>query len=259
VQQCEGLDMQLSAYVDGELQGTAVAGVEAHLKECLACATAVERARRLQEALRTELAPGPAPERLRANVVSALRATPSLQVTRTGRATRWAALAATIMLAVLGGREWARWEGNRHGSDTLADAVLAAHVRSLQAAHLTDVPSSDHHTVKPWFTGKLDFGVPVPTLDSLGFPLIGGRLDYVRDRPAAALVYGRRGHVINLFVWPSPDSNAVPGSVTRRGFHAVHGAAGSMAYWAISDLNEAELSKFAQLVVAELGRDAPQR
>jgi anti-sigma factor RsiW len=101
--------------------------------------------------------------------------------------------------------------------------------------------------------------VPVPALDSLGFPLMGGRLDYVRDHPAAALVYGRRGHVINLFVWPSPDSNAAPTTVTRRGYHAVHGAAGAVAYWAISDLNEAELSRFTQFVIADLTRDVPKQ
>jgi anti-sigma factor RsiW len=140
--------------------------------------------------------------------------------------------------------------------DLLAAAVADAHVRSLQAEHLTDVPSSDHHTVKPWFAGRLDFGVPVPALDSLGFVLAGGRLDYVDDHPAAALVYHRGGHVINLFVWPSADSTAPPAATGRRGFHAVHGAAGGMVYWAISDLNEAELARFAGSVAASLAVDA---
>jgi anti-sigma factor RsiW len=260
VQHCEALDMQLSAYIDGELEGVAVAGVEAHLKECLACATLVERERRLQAALRRELAPGPAPERLRASVAAALHSTPTLQVRRTGHVARWVALAASIVLAVLGGREWGLRAGQRRGADTLADAVLAAHVRSLQeGTHLTDVPSSDHHTVKPWFTGKLDYGVPVPALDSLGYPLVGGRLDYVDDHPAAALVYRRGGHVINLFVWPSPDSTAPPSSTSRRGYHTIHGAAGSVAYWAISDVNEADLARFAELVRADLARSAGGR
>jgi anti-sigma factor RsiW len=167
------------------------------------------------------------------------------------------ALAASLVLAVLGGREWGLRANQRRGADTLADAVLAAHVRSLQAGtHLTDVPSSDHHTVKPWFTGRLDYGVPVPSLDSLGYPLVGGRLDYVQDHPAAALVYRRGAHVINLFVWPSPDSTAAPTTVTRRGYHAIHGAAGSVAYWAVSDLSEADLARFAQLVRADLTRNA---
>jgi anti-sigma factor RsiW len=251
--QCEGFDIQLSAYVDGELEELGVAGVEAHLKECPACAGRVEGERRLRAAFRTHLAPLRAPEHLRADVRDAIAGAggkpggSGKPGTRLFGAAQWLALAATIAVAVLGGREWALWSVSRQTAPLEAELVTA-HVRSLQLSHLTDVPSSDHHTVKPWFAGKLDYSPPVPELDSLGFRLIGGRLDYVRDRPTAVLVYGRRQHIINLFLWPSGDSTAATKVETDRGYNSVHGAGGGIAYWAISDLDVAELRKFVELV-----------
>jgi anti-sigma factor (TIGR02949 family) len=245
--QCEGFAIQLSAYVDGELEELGVAGVEAHLKECPACARRVEGERRLRTAFRTHLSPVRAPEQLRADVREAIaRARPP--AARAPRAAQWLALAAAIAVAVLGGREWALWSV-AHRTAPLEAELLTAHLRSLQLSHLTDVPSSDHHTVKPWFAGKLDYSPPVPELDSLGFRLIGGRLDYVRERPTAVLVYGRRQHVINLFLWPSGDSTAAIRAGTDRGYNSVHGASGGMAYWAISDLDKAQLRKFVELAV----------
>ena len=253
--QCEGFDIQLSAYVDGELEGLAVAGVEAHLKECPACAARVTHERRLQAAFRTYLSPDKAPDELRFGVRESLRAaivraTPPAP-RRPARVAQWVALAATIAVAVLTGREWATWSA-WGGAAPLESQVLAAHVRSLQVSHLNDVATSDHHTVKPWFAGKLDYSPPVPELDSLGFRLIGGRLDYVLDRPTAAIVYGRRQHLINLFLWPSGESSAAPRLMSDRGYQSVHGAAGGMAYWAVSDLNGQELRQFAQLVAEDV-------
>jgi anti-sigma factor RsiW len=168
----------------------------------------------------------------------------------------WAATAAALLLGVAGGWQLAIRQMSAAGGSDLATEVVASHVRSLQGAHLTDIASSEHHTVKPWFAGKLDFSPPVADFTTGGFPLIGGRLDYLGDKQVAALVYGRRQHVINLFVWPTRDSNALPAAASRRGYHLVHGAAGGMTYWAISDLNEAELSQFAQLVAADLSPSA---
>jgi len=245
--QCEGLDIQLSAYVDGELEGLAVAGVEAHLKECPRCAGRVERERRLQAALRTHLSPVKAPAGLRASVQEAIAGNGGRRVARP-RLASWIGLAATVAVAVLAGREWAMWSV-AHRQPALAEQLVTAHVRSLQLAHLTDVAASDHHTVKPWFAGKLDYSPPVPDLDSLGFRLIGGRLDYVMNRPTAVVVYGRRQHIINLFLWPSGDSTAATRADADRGYQFVHGAAGGVAYWAISDLNAGELRDFVKLAV----------
>jgi anti-sigma factor RsiW len=133
-------------------------------------------------------------------------------------------------------------------NDTVPQEVVSGHVRSLMAGHLTDVPSTDRHTVKPWFEGRLDFGPDVRDFPERGFVLEGGRLDYVDSRSAAALVYKRGQHVINLYEWPSPGTGTSPPRLsTRRGFQIFSWQRDGIAYWAVSDLNAAELQQFAEL------------
>lgn len=133
----------------------------------------------------------------------------------------------------------------------LLDELATSHVRSLQATHLMDVASTDQHTVKPWFAGKLDFAPPVPDLQADGYTLAGGRLDYVQGRNVAALVYRPGRHVVNLFVWPAAPGQPeqAPTPATQRGFNLVGWTHAGLQAWAVSDMNAAELQAFAQAVL----------
>lgn len=131
-------------------------------------------------------------------------------------------------------------------SEALAEWAVSGQIRSLMASHLTDVVSSDQHTVKPWFGGKLDFTPIVKELSLKGFFLIGGSLDYLNNRSVAALVYKRRQHAINLFLWPSPDSDSGPRRMTSKGYNVVHGTQSHMAHWAVSDLSANEFTEFVR-------------
>jgi anti-sigma factor RsiW len=134
-------------------------------------------------------------------------------------------------------------------TDAIVSQVVANHVRSLLAAQLVDVVSSDQHTVKPWFDGKIDFAPEVRDLSANGFPLVGGRLDYLDGKTIAALVYHRNKHPINLFITPAPTSRSTSTTTTnRRGYNVVAWTNNSMNYWAVSDLNQAELREFTELV-----------
>jgi anti-sigma factor RsiW len=127
----------------------------------------------------------------------------------------------------------------------LADLVVASHVRSMQAGHLLDVASNDQHNVKPWFDGRVDFAPPVKNLADRGFPLVGGRLDYLEDRNVAALVYRAGPHIINMLIWPSPRSmDMVPQPVEKGGYNIIRWQERGMNIWAVSDLNATELRDF---------------
>ena len=139
---------------------------------------------------------------------------------------------------------------NYHSSrDRIVDEAIASHVRSLLATHLVDVGSSDQHTVKPWFNGKIDYAPPVQDLSANGFPLVGGRLDYFNGKTTAALVYKRNQHPINLLITPgSGKRDSSPSALTRRGYNVVYWTRNEMDYWAVSDVNSQELQQFTRLL-----------
>jgi anti-sigma factor RsiW len=244
---CQDMQPLMHGYLDGELDLVRNLEMEGHLRTCPACAQALANYRSLQGALQNNAFYFKAPSSLATRIRSSLGKTPSR--TRTLRIRTWAtlgAIAASIVIIFALG-----WIATRDYSakDLLVREIISSHVRSLMATHLTDVPSSDQHTVKPWFKGQRDFSPPVKDLSKEDFTLVGGRLDYVGDRPVAALVYQRRKHFVNLFIWPStPDSARGPVPLTRQGYHLIHWTEGGLTYWAVSDLNEKELEQFVQLV-----------
>lgn len=246
---CPDKMLLLHGFVDGELDAANSLAIEAHLRGCAGCSEELERI----DAVRARIAASDlayrAPDALRARIEAALDAemapmpTAANDTAAPGRF-RFAAGALTglaagvaLMLAI-----------PMVTQPSVQDQLVASHVRSLLAGHLTDVPTSDRHTVKPWFNGKIDYAPPVPELSEEGFPLAGGRLDYVDGRVVAAIVYHRRLHSINLFVRPAGRLSP-PAAVTTHteGYNLVHWSAGGLDFWAVSDLNTKELQQFQQL------------
>jgi anti-sigma factor RsiW len=255
--ECRDVHNLLHPFVDGELDLVRHLQIEHHLADCSSCADRERGLRQLREVLAAPELRHRAPDALRGR----LQATPSEPATtpastRPARRTQRVLLATAagivlVVASVAAGAFLAR-AGNE--DDKLSEQVTAAHIRSLQVAHATDVASSDRHTVKPWFLGKLDFAPQVPDLSAAGFALSGGRMDYLVDRPVAALVYRRRDHVINVFTWSvETDVGGAVRSFRRQGFQIRCWQHGGMAYWAVSDLNDRELDEFVRLFQEHVG------
>ncbi len=254
---CSKVQTLLHPYMDGELDLATSLEVEEHLRSCPACALSHENYRALRAGLRDGTLYFSVPDALQSRIQSSVRrsATPDLRSfdhTFTLAPRRWWGVAAALALVAFLSWNLIRVRTVAPGEGILAQEVVASHVRSLMGAHLADVASSNQHTVKPWFGGKLDYSPPVKDLTAQGFPLIGGRLDYLDGRPVAALVYRRQKHLINLFVWPTKTAeggaNSGANAVTSQGYHVLHWEEAGMTYWSVSDLNSAELSRFEQLV-----------
>ena len=249
---CELTQRFIPGYMDGELDLVRTIEMEMHVERCAACAQKLENQQELRAALwRSSLAYA-APAVLRDRIQSSLRASsgvgiqerpfksPSLQIWQ------WAGAVAVLALFSLTG-----WQLTaRHSSDQrIAGEVFSSHVRSLEANHLMDVVSTDQHTVKPWFDAKLDFSPPVEDLANNGFPLVGGRLDYLEGREVAALVYQRREHMINVFVWPNPTgSKAIQAIESRQGYNIMRWSHGGFQCWAVSDVAPSDLAEFVRLL-----------
>lgn len=241
----------LSALLDGELDALTSARVEAHVGVCPTCTAEFARLTALSAAIRERATRHPVPDALRDAVFpkpAPAARTPSPLRDRLSRWLRPAAGGFVVGAALATGFAVLI---DTHDADTqLADNIVSAHVRGLQAGHLTDVQISDQHQVKPWFDGKIDLAPPVKDLTAQGFDLVGGRLDYFQGREAAVVVYHRHLHVIDLFVARSAKAGAVsgPSLTTANGYNIVHWRDGDREFWAVSDVNAAELNEFAEAI-----------
>ena len=244
---CQQAKPLIDPYADGELEAAAILELEQHLQSCSACGIAWRNLQNLKKTLNQDALYFTAPEELRRRIKSELpspaRRVPQwrgwdwnwLTTVMSGAAAACLALLLTVTLT------------RPSSEQPLAQEIVSSHVRSLMANHLLDVVSTDQHTVKPWFNGKLDFSPPVKNLAEQGFPLIGGRLDYLGGRSAAALVFQRNKHIINLFIWPEKEKNSQPTpSASLQGYNVIHWSEAEMTFWAVSDLNEQELMEFVQ-------------
>ena len=263
---CQEIADLMDGYLDGELDALTSQKIEQHLRDCPKCEQAYEveaaMAHAISQAAPYYKAPLELRERIQVSLREAIGAPTSrgaagaglLPVRRPEAVRRgvffdmpwnWLALAAAIVLAAIVASSFLPGRRQPGADQFLATELIASHVRSLMADHLTDVASSDQHTVKPWLDVKLDFAAPVMDLSGDGFPLIGGRLDYLDNHSVAALVYQRRKHFINLFIWPTtPADSKEQKMVERQGYHLVHWIDGDFTYWAVSDVSVGDLQTF---------------
>jgi anti-sigma factor RsiW len=249
---CKRAQLLINAYLDGELDLSGSLELEAHLAECPNCRAQQEVLSRLGRRLRGGLANHAAPEDLRARLEQMIaRPAPML---RTPPAANWPrrsllALAASVLIAIFasGGTTYLLMQPT--SQDAVAAEVVASHIRSLMADHLVDVASSDQHTVKPWFDGRLDLAPAVIDLKAEGFPLVGGRLDYIDGQPVAAIIYRRGKHLINVFAWPGTETKEGPvRALTVRGYNLLTWSSGDLTYWAVSDVNAKDLATLQRLI-----------
>jgi anti-sigma factor RsiW len=239
----------IEAYMDEELDPDLRAAVEEHLSTCQDCSEVHARLREQKAGIKLAAPYYTAPVAVERAVRESLRRAAADEAGARGQDTnwRWLAIAASILLAASLAWNVSRLRPGIAENDLVAQGVLSDHIRSLMGEHLLDVPSTDQHTVKPWFNGKLDFSPDVKDFAAEGFPLVGGRLDYLMNRTVAALVYRRRQHVINLFTWPSGSSAVEESPFSRNGYNVVHWTQGGMNFWAVSDLARNELEQFRDL------------
>ena len=246
---CKDAQNLINGYVDGEFDLVRNLDIERHIQDCALCAQGYKNHQLLRNGIKTGSLYFKVPVDLQRRIQLSLRKAAKAEAGPRLLPKWWFNIAAPMAAAAVVVLALVPFLRGPSVDDLLAREVISSHVRSLMASHLTDVPSSDQHTVKPWFAGKLTFSPLVEDLAKQGFPLIGGRLDYLDNRPVAALVYQRYKHFINLFIWPSgSDSDIETKTVSRQGYNLFHWTSSGMTYWVVSDLNDAELQKFVELV-----------
>jgi anti-sigma factor RsiW len=247
---CPNAQNLLDTYLDGELDALRSSEIADHLHGCTGCAQNVDERQTIRRGLKSPSLYFKAPETLQKSIRHSLR-----QAAKAQAPSRWfnapwlkiampAAAAALVLFTLMP-------LFRAPGSNRLADEAVANHVRSLMVDHMADVASTDEHTVKPWFNGKVNFSPPVADLVKQGFPLIGGRLDYLDNKPVAALVYQRDKHIINVFVWPSASSREIDSSSSnQQGYHVIRWASAAFNFCVVSDLEINQLKQFTALLTA---------
>ena len=248
---CDITRTVLHGYLDGELDATRAAEFERHLESCRECANTLGTEEALRSSLQRSGLYERAPVSLRKRIRADLDAATAPAVVPRIPVWRWLAVATALLLVA--GVSWYSWprpaKDSSATSPFTAAEIIDAHIRSLQPGHLTDVASTDQHTVKPWFDGKLAFVPPVKDFADEGFALIGGRLDVLGGQNVAALVYSRRKHIINVFVLPTkePDTPIHPPGL-RQGYQWRHWRRQGMEYCAVSDVSDSDIYELAQLI-----------
>jgi anti-sigma factor RsiW len=232
---CDRAGSIVHGYFDNELDAMGAAEFERHLEQCSECIYALEDMESLRSSMSLAQLYERAPDTLRKKILASLGPARPVAVFPSRTVWRWLAVAAAILLTTYA--SWRVTSVGRSGSyeTVLAAEIVDAHLRSLQPGHLTDVISTDQHTVKPWFDGKLDFSPPVQDFADQGFPLQGGRIDVVHGQAVAALVYVRRKHFVNVFVWPTDEKDRAPSSGSQQGYQWLEWRKGGMEFCAVSD------------------------
>jgi anti-sigma factor RsiW len=260
---CKLTQRFVPGYADGELDLSRTIEMETHLQVCAECARELERLQALRAALQRGSLAYAAPSALRERIQTSLLSSTPAETSERASAwrplllLRWAGAFAVLALCAV--TAWQLLPGlrGRTSDQQLAAEVLTSHVRSLEASHLMDVASTDQHTVKPWFDGKLDFSPPVEDLASDDFPLVGGRLDYLEGRQVAALVYQRRKHFINVFVWPGASGSSSTQTIaSQQGYNMMRWSHGGFQFWAVSDVNASDLAEFVRLLQARTAAES---
>ena len=258
---CAEWELMLHGFVDNELDAAHSLQIERHVATCPHCAEQLESLKTLKQRIAQPGVHWRTPDHVRAQVLAAVSQEAAMSARAPARAgfsalefvRKWlfvpslAALAASLFLVI----------GPISDRSSISDEVVASHVRSLLVDHLTDVATSDQHTVKPWFNGKIDFAPPVVDLVREGFPLAGGRVDYIGGRVVAALVYKRQSHVINLFVWPASSdgtTTTLRTASSRDGYNIENWRAGGLNFWAVSDGNADDLARFRDAFTNRAGK-----
>ncbi len=252
---CQQASLFLSAYLDRELSVRETLDFEQHLHDCASCQSEYEQQLQLHARIKAEATYFDMPDPLAAQIAASFPALQGHDVKRHQWRhwwDHWFGLSAVLVACVAVVGSLVLYLSMPTAEETLTQEIIASHVRSLMVDHLSDIASSDQHTVKPWFNGKIDFSPPVIDLAAEDFPLVGGRLDYLNGRTVAALIYRHRLHPINLYVFPAQHGNQATRMLVRQGYDLFHWSSGNMEYWVISDLALGDLNVFVQKIQSQI-------